>query len=609
MRNGKIIGTNEMIEVKTIDLAQHGVTLPSDRVGMVIAQPYLTLTSDEPYRCTVAAKAGQMDVLRKTLAVARAAQHGASKTHFTIFPEYSVPGLDGITLIDMSLNAEDWPPGTIVIGGTDALSREDFGTLTGSPNTHLDTERNGLDRIATGEWINCGITWVKGEDGTVERWLQPKLSRAWPEQNVSYQDMFLGKSVFTFKGSLEDGTQYRFSTLVCFDWIATIGRQKAWRWVVDGLRQQAAQAGAEQISLSWFFVIQCNRKPSDDTFLNEVSGFFDQTAFPTVRRERACIIFANSAGKDAPGRCDLFGCTSLIFSGQTLFSEPKCHPTFSNGGARFRSSTLLSAHRDVLFRERGACIHSFSQVNPNSLSPGAAGKTIALERAFVFPLTVASDPRAPSAAVPACVKWLNDELDTLPSLSTQYPAVALLTEAVALHQESIAALRAIPAQTATQVVKLAAASSQAKHADEWDRIEADALEHLVHTLTIVGLGFQNPTVGSEPAHATIIMNHQVVDLLAIRGDTHEACVEHSKSFLPFPRRQTLLVSRDRDNNAWRDNFGSFLEKKSQQLGQERRITEPLGGFLHLGYRRLLDIFLNSPTSVTVQAEINAELIA
>lgn len=167
-----------MIEVITIDLTQRGVTLPSDRVGMVIAQPYLTLTSEEPYCCTAATKAGQMDVLSKTLAVSRAAQHGAPKTHFTIFPEYSVPGLDGIALIDMALNAQDWPPGTIVIGGTDALSKEDFGTLAASPNTHLDTERNGLDRIAAGEWINCGITWVKAADGTVERWLQPKLSRA-----------------------------------------------------------------------------------------------------------------------------------------------------------------------------------------------------------------------------------------------------------------------------------------------------------------------------------------------------------------------------------------------------------------------------------------------
>src|SRR5712692_5680657 len=99
-----------------------------------------------------------------------------------------------------------------------------------------------------------------------------------------------------------------------------------------------------------------------------------------------CLVFANSAGKSVAGQTDQYGNTSLIFSRQTLFADPKCYATFCNGGSRLRSSTLLSAYRDILFRERGACIHSFSQVNPNSLNAGAAGKTIAVQRAFVFPL-------------------------------------------------------------------------------------------------------------------------------------------------------------------------------------------------------------------------------
>lgn len=597
-----------MIRVETIDLAPRCITLPSDRVGMVIAQPYLSLTTNEPYRCTPMAKPGQLAVLTKTLAVARAAHHGAPKTHFTIFPEYSIPGLDGIALIDAALIAEDWPTGTIVIGGTDALSKADFATLAGAANTHLDTEQNGLDRIKASEWINCGITWIKAGDGTVERWLQPKLSRAWPEQDVSYQDMFLGRSVFTFKGPLDNGTLYRFSTLVCFDWIATIAYQKAWRWVIEDLQRQAVQAQAE-LSLSWLFVIQCNRKPSDKDFLNEVSGFFDQTTFPTVRRERACLVFANSAGKAGLGRADLYGCTSLVFSRQTLFRDPTCHATFSNGGERFRSSPLLSAYLDVLFRERGACIHSFSQINPNSLNAGAAGKTIALDRAFVFPLNSIVDPRAPAEAVPACIKWLNDELDAIPSLSVLYPAVMLAGQVAAVHEQSIAGLRAIPAQSADHAVKLAAKESKAKHADEWDRTEAEAVEHLVHTLDIVGLGFPNPAVGADPAHATVVMNTQTVDLLAIRGNTHERCIEHSRAFLPLPRRQVLLVSRDRDNTRWQRKFGSILEPDTPQLGQERKITDPQGGFLHLGYQKLLDIFRNSLTPAQVQGAINAELAA
>ena len=596
-----------MVHVVTVDLAPRGVQLPSDHVGMVIAQPYISLTAAEPYQCTSETKQQQLEVLTDTLAVARAAWHSARKTHFTIFPEYSIPGPEGIAHVETVLREAEWPTGTIVIGGTDALSKEDFVTLAGKPATHVDRIHNELDRIMQNEWINCGITWIKAKDGTLERWLQPKLYPAWPEQNIQYQSMFRGNSVFAFKGPFENETQYRFFSLVCFDWIATLNSQKVWRWVMEDLRQQACQAQGE-LSLSWLFVIQRNRKPSDDSFLNEVTSFFDQTNFPNVRRERACLVFANSAGRAVPGRASLYGSTSLVFSQQTLFSDPKCHPTFSNGGSRFRSSTLLSAHRDVLFRERGACIHSFLQINPNSLNAGAAGRTIALENAFVFPLDRTTDPRAPAAAVPACIKWLNDELDGLVSLSAQYPTAALAEQADTTHQQSVLALRGISPQSVKHAVKLAAKESKADHADDWDRTEAEAVEHLVQTLDIIGLGFPQLTVGADPAHATVVMNNQMVDLLAIRGNTHEGCIEHSRRFLPLPRRQVLLVSRDRDNNPCRRRFRSFLQPGIVRLGQERNITEPTSGSLHLGYRRLLEIFQQSSTAAAVQGAINAELV-
>ena len=604
-----------MIRIETVDLSSRGVTLPSDRVGMVIAQPYLTLTPNEPYRCTIATKAEQLEVLTKTLDVSRAATHGAPKTHFTVFPEYSVPGLDGIAIINTALSAEDWPPGTIVIGGTDALSKGDFVMLSSSPNTHLDTERNGVNRIEANEWINCGITWIKADDGTVERWLQPKLSRALPEQNVPCQDMFLGKSVFLFKGQLDNGTFYRFSTLVCFDWIASVDEKKSWRWVVEDIQQQALQLQAE-LSLTWLFIIQRNPKPSHGEFLSEVAKFFDQNVVPNVHRNDACLVFANNAGLPGPGRTSEYGCTSLIFSPHPQFVKSDCRPTFCNGGQHFRSSTLLNPYHDVLFRERGACIHSFVQANPRSLNFGAAGRTLPIDRAFVFPLNDFEDPRTPATHVPACVKWLNDELDTLPSLSIQYPDASLANQAKPVHHQTISALRKIPAQSADNTVRLASTESKKqvatgelkdKHADEWGDTEAKSVEHLIHTLNIIGLGFPNPKVGVEPAHATIVINHQFIDLLAIRGNTHKACIEHSKNFHPLPRRQVLLVSMDRENSPWRKKYGSFIENDKPLLGQERRITDPRGGFLHMGYRKLLDIFITSQTIADVQGAINAEL--
>jgi hypothetical protein len=596
------------IHTETVDLSSRGIVLPADRVGMVMAQPYLSLTEAEPYRCAEESKQQQLAVLTDTLAVARAAHHGVSKTHFTVFPEYCIPGPAGIALVDTAIRTPDWPNGTIVIAGTDALSKSDFEVLATTPDTHLDSSHNALARIGQNEWINCGVIWVKAADGTVERWLQPKLAPAWPEQRVLYQNMFHGKSVFGFKGMLENGTQYRFSSLVCFDWVATVNNIKAWRWVLDDLHRQADAAQAE-LSLTWFFVIQCNRKPSDDSFLNEVAAFFDQTTLPNVRRDRACLVFANSAGKRAPGRADLFGCTSLVFSPQTLFADHKYHPTFCNGGARFRSSTLLSAYRDVLFRERGACVHSFAQVNPNSLIAGSTGKTIALQNAFVFPLNGTTDPRAPAAMVPADVKWLNDELDELPCLAARYSNAALASQVDASHQQSVAALRAISPKAVTRTVKLAAEESEAAHADDWDNIEAEALEHVVHTLDIIGIGCPAMTVEVDSAHAAFSINSKTVDVLAIRGASHERCIEHSICFSPHPQHQVLLVSRDRDNTPWLRRFGSILQPEIPRLGQERKITDPASGSLHLGYERLLDIFRNSTTAAAVKEAIYAELDA
>jgi hypothetical protein len=87
------------------------------------------------------------------------------------------------------------------------------------------------------------------------------------------------------------------------------------------------------------------------------------------------------------------------------------------------------------------------------------------------------------------------------------------------------------------------------------------------------------------------------------------CIEHSKLFLSNPQRQVRLVSRDRDNTAWQKRFGSFLQPETPQLGQERNITDPASGSLHLGYQRLLDIFLQSATAAAVEGGINAELAA
>lgn len=595
------------INVETVDLTTRGITIPADRVGMVVAQPFISLSDTEPFRCEPAAKADQLKILTDTLQISMGNTHGAPKTHFTVFPEYCIPGLDGINQIQNVLESGDWPSATVVIGGTDALSKDEFTTLAGRPNTHLDTTHNSPDRMNENEWVNCGITWVKGQDGKVETWLQPKLHPAWEEMNISYQSMFRGQSIYVFKGTLANEAPYRFGTLVCFDWIATVGTQKICARILDDLHQQA---NGHQLPFSWLFVIQRNPKPSHNTFLKQVEMFFDETQFPNARRDRACLIFANNAGRVSPGRIDKFGGCSVVLSPQSLFMKPDCALTYSNGGKRFRDgSDLLNPYKDVFFRERGACIHSFIQVNPGSLVAGAAGRELPVEDARVYPFSGPADPRTPSAPVAASVKWLNDELDDLPSLAKAYSTLPLAQEVAPRHEENVGALRALKAQGAAHSVRLASQGSTAKNADEWDQIEREALEHLVSTLDLVSLSGTTPTISADPAHATLEFAGDLIDIAAVRGDTHEACIEHSKRIIPLSRRKVLLVSRDRDNNDWTRKFGSFLEPETGQLGQEKKITDPASGTWHVGYRNLLSIYQNSKDLNEAKGAINGQLAA
>ena len=586
-----------MIHVETVDLAAWNVKLPISRIGVVIAQPHIpreSLTANEPFHCTDEAKPQRLAMLTETLNVSVSARHGEPKTHFTVFPEYSIPGLDGIAHIEAVLRDNNWPSTTIVIGGIDALDRTQYLTLLHAPHTHVDQVRNGGDNVPAHCWVNCAITWVKTADGTLKRWLQPKLHPAWEEMNIRHEQMFCGSSVYIFKGLMDNNVPFRFATLVCFDWIASLHGQTPSKWILSNLHEQAIDG---QIPLSWLFVIQHNRKPSHNSFLTEVTPFFNQNEFPNATRHNACIVFCNTAGKHEPGRTIEFGGSSIVLSPHTLFERPCCVPTFSNGGARFRDgSNQLQQYKDFFFRERGACIHSFSLVNPGSLIAGPAGRTYALNDAYVCPISGTLEPRAPAAPVPATVKWLNDELDDIRSLSATYPNAPLAGEVDEAHRSNVSAVRDLPSQSVTQAIALAVQCRViARCADEWSSTESSALIHFVHTLDILAIGVPAPVLEGTSAHAVVSIDGQSVDLCAIYGVSHEGCIDRAKRVQRNPRRRLLLISRDLDNTHWNPRYDNFLQQTATSLHQEHRITEPATRLLHLGYQDLLSSFRHAAT--------------
>jgi hypothetical protein len=595
-----------MVNIENVDLRTRGVDLPSDRVGVVVAQPFLSLTPKEPFVCTRETAAAQLATIRKTLDIARARPHGQPKTHFTIFPEYSIPGLSGVAAVDAALGVADWPNGTLVIGGLTALTRDEYAVLVAMPNTAMNAAANGVDHVKAIDWLNCSIVWVKGANGAVEKWVQPKIYPAWTEQKVHYKNMFHGGSIFIFRGRLENGALYRFSTLICFDWIATVDKGLLWRQVLEDLAKQAEAAEAEY-SLSWFFIIQHNEKPNHDAFLSQIPPFFDERSLPTVRRDRACVVFANTAGKPIPGKTDVYGGTSLVFSANTNFTKAECSPTFASGGPRFRNnSTILNPYYDVVFRERGACILSFVQVNPGAVATGPANRTIAVETAELFPIGATVDPRVPSAAVPASVKWLNDQLDDLPGVSAIFSTAALKANAAAAHDPMVTALRTTDAPAIADALALAT-DVGVKDADAWDVAEAAALSLLVNAMEILAIGFASQPMTAGAPLSTIAIGGHTLAVVTVKGRSHQSCLEHAAVNLPNTQHQCLLITKDQENTPWDRKEENFLKGDAPHLGMENKITDPNSNALHLSYQELLTVYRGAKTVNALQEAIHAKL--
>ena len=101
-----------MIHVEEIDL---NLTIPQDGIGVVCMQPYVELSDAEPYHWLTPSKPAQLERIRRTLEIAKRAPHGCGQTQLMIFPEYSVPSLDGVALIQDAMEGADWPSNSLIV--------------------------------------------------------------------------------------------------------------------------------------------------------------------------------------------------------------------------------------------------------------------------------------------------------------------------------------------------------------------------------------------------------------------------------------------------------------------------------------------------------------
>lgn len=543
------------ISQQTISVIQEplDVTLPSESVRVLSVQPFISFKTpvQEPFPVSGECESRLMRGIDCVLDSVR-----SRSPQFIVFPEFSIPGLAGVSRLIDAFRSDSISTSTVLVGGLTSLSVQDFASLSEFDGVDVSVaDANAPIHIPVDAWINTAVTITKCNDGAMRMCLQPKISPSWPESHNTHQQMFKGKALHLFKATFEGGLPCHFFTSLCYDWI---GRESG-TTVPNTLLQQfnnSCSASGNPQHVNWVFLLQHNPRPNDDTFLSAAREFLTDPEYEFVNRDDAALVMACTASSLSPSRYGDYGCSSVIFNPRAPFDMRACPSTFTTSGAKIRKSTALRTCKDTVFREMGECFHVFDLRNPRRVRPDATDRTLPIDDANVFSFSGdRTEPRLPGAPVSAVVKWINDELDQVSDLANDCLVGCPLELSIATSQGLIAAdYRSLRSQTAAEHVHHSKASAAhadealdpASMADDWDQEEREGLEHVIHSLAIVG--FQNAI---DVCGACIHGRHERegVELAAIRGEKHSDCFEAFVKWSSKTHSPLLLISRDRHNTA------------------------------------------------------------
>lgn len=162
-----------MVNVEQITIY---LTLPTDEISIVAMQPYLELQPDEPFKLRENFVDDQLNGIRNTLALAQNSFNDRT-AHFTIFPEYSIPGLQGIEIINQEISSANWDNGSVILAGIHDLTKEEYQEIRERFDVNV-TDENNPETVPDDKWVNTCFMWVKEDDGAVSRFMQLKIRPA-----------------------------------------------------------------------------------------------------------------------------------------------------------------------------------------------------------------------------------------------------------------------------------------------------------------------------------------------------------------------------------------------------------------------------------------------
>jgi len=146
-------------------------------------------------------------------------------------------------------------------------------------------------------------------------------------------------------------------------------------------------------------------------------------------------------------------------------------------------------------------------------------------------------------------------------------------------------------------------------ADDWSGDQRVALHHVVHTLDILGMGGSQLDFSTRFTHATATLRGRSLDVLAVSGPSHEACLAHvERRFVLPPRHQLLLVTRDPNCTKLLPKQKSFLHADSgARFGAEPKITDVDSAKIHVGFGDLIELFVTAANAAGLEDSLYARL--
>ena len=593
-----------MIKIEPVQL---NITLPNTKIGIVMMQPFFKYRKiNDRYCWQDDEKNKQIERIIKTIKIAKTSDHNCEETYFILLPEYSIPGLDGIHKLQETLAEQFRGYAIVVVGGVDGLTKEEYTCLCNEDKTTVNAE-NAPGKIVNNQWVNCCILLEKTIEDSVRKWIQPKLVPSWNERNISSNDMFCGKSVYIFNCKFSNGVDCYFLALICFDWIGQINSREGIWAVLSEIENNWRNSGRKDIN--FIFVLQNNDEPNHRDFLENAKNYFESRG-SFVSRDNCVIVFVNTAGGILPGKYDKYGYSSLVCSPSAPYVTDSCPPTFAVRTSKLRGADYLGRCKDAVFREMGACIHSFGFYIPLFMNLGPSGKNLIINRATVHAIDEGiCDSRVPGETVPASVKWVNDELDSLKHFLFHKSASPIRDNIKDRHEEilngirkcSDDSLRNIIQWTVFEYDKWVDSNKTIHDVDNWGKKEKQGLETIVYACSIIKACYELEIV-TPAAHATLKIGTNVFDILIVfGGETSEKCSEYGERLLKHGARFGVIITNDLYDASVNKRMRSICDPTVGITERGPNITNP--SYMMVGYHNLKQSCLDAQNLGELQSRI------